>query len=315
MLEKVKYFSKNKKVCQIKYNWFEFDDFINHFDNIFNFKYKIHNNQYNAVNYKTYQTKKGKYPQFIDAISCGFDIETTKIDNEHTFMYTWQFCVYNGEYNVVVGTYWYEFIDMLDMIVDKLAYKNHKIIIYVANLGYEWQFMKKHLTVTNCFFKELREPVEIEHKDYIVFKECLSWGGSLKKLSNDYTNLIKLKGDLDYNVYRESYKEHNEKEQYYCDFDVLILSQFAQWFESEYLVNGMNPKTTTGALRLLIKNEIGKDIQTVYKHIASEYPYNIDEYNKLMQWVYRGGYVHGNMLYMNDIVKNVYSYDYTSSYP
>lgn len=112
---------------------------------------------------------------------------------------------------------------------------------------------------------ELREPIEIEHKDYILFKECLSWGGSLKKLANDYTNLIKLKGDLDYTKYRESYQEHTDKEQYYCDFDVLILCQFSMWYESQYLKNGIFPKTTTGALRLLIKKDIGQELETTYK--------------------------------------------------
>lgn len=315
MIKKVKHFSKNKKHCQISYNWYEYEEVDRYFNKIFNFNYTIHNNQYNTHGYNSRQVKKGKHSQFIDTIYCGFDIETTKIDNEHTFMYTWQFCVYNGDYNVIVGNYWYEFIDLLDLIIDKLSYKNHNLIIWVANLGYEWQFMKHHLTVTHSFFKELREPIEIVHKDYIIFKECLSWGGSLKKLANDYTDLIKLKGDLDYSVYRETYKEHTEKEQYYCDFDVLILAQFSMWYDKQYLINGMFPKTTTGALRLLIKREIGNDFDVICKRIANQYPHNIEEYNKLMQWVYRGGYVHGNMFYMNEIIKNVHSFDYTSSYP
>lgn len=316
MIEKEKIFFKKGQVNTINYNWYEFEDAITKFDKIFNFSHTIHNNQINTKGYRSYCVKKGKYPQFIDNIHCGFDIETTKIDNEKTFMYCWQFCVYsNEEYNVIVGTYWYEFIDLIDMIVDKLYIENHNLIIWVANLGYEWQFMKYHLTVTKSFFKELREPVEIEHKNYILFKECLSWGGSLKKLANDYTDLIKLKGDLDYSVYRETYKEHNEKEQFYCDFDVLILSQFSMWYENQYLKNGLFPKTTTGALRLLIKKDIGKDLEKTYKRIASQFPYNLNEYNKLMNFVYRGGYTHGNMLYMNEIIQNVYSVDFTSSYP
>lgn len=315
MIKKSKIYSKNKQVNTINYNWFDVDDAINNFDKIFNFRHTIHNNQVQTHGYNNYCVKKGKYPQYIDAIHCGFDIETTKIDNEHTFMYTWQFCVFNGEYNVIVGSYWYQFIDLIDMIVDKLKIENHNLIIWVANLGYEWQFMKHHLSVTSSFFKELREPVEIEHKGYILFKECLSWGGSLKKLANDYTNLIKLKGDLDYSIYRESYKEHTDKEQYYCDFDVLILCQFSMWYESQYLQNGIFPKTTTGALRLLIKKDIGQELETTYKRISSQYPYSLNEYNKLMNFVYRGGYTHGNMLYMNTIIKNVHSVDFTSSYP
>lgn len=316
MIKKLKIFSKNNNVNQIKYNWYEIDEALTKFDEIFNFSHTIHNNQLNTKGYKSYCTKKGKYPQFIDNIHCGFDIETTKIDNEKTFMYCWQFCVFsNNEYNVIVGTYWYEFIDLIDLICDKLAIENHNLIIWVANLGYEWQFMKHHLIVTNSFFKELREPVEIEHKNYILFKECLSWGGSLKKLANDYTNLIKLKGDLDYSIYRESYKVHTQKEQFYCDFDVLILAQFSQWYEKQYLINGLFPKTTTGALRLLIKKDMEKDINKIYKRIARQYPYNMNEYNKLMNFVYRGGYTHGNMIYMNEIIKNVYSVDFTSSYP
>lgn len=167
----------------------------------------------------------GKKCTSLIELHCGFDIETTKINDNLTFCYGWQFSINNI---VVWGHKLDEVVTLFDFLETQLkTSKGTRLIVWVANLGYEWQFIKKYLYVTKSFLKEEREPVEITHNDFIILKECLSWGGSLEKLAKDYTPLRKLKGDLDYSVYRESYDEFtSEQEWRYIDFDVLILSEF-----------------------------------------------------------------------------------------
>lgn len=313
MIKHEKY-KKNGKLYEIEYQWHEVENVLNN-NGFFDFaKYTKHGRQYKSM-IKSYQVKKGKYPQFIDMLPCSFDIETTRLDKDRAYMYCWQFGIlFKNKNIVIVGDTWEQFIKLLDKLCEVMARENHNLIIGVANLGYEWQFMKHHLTVTNCFFKEEREPVEIEHNNYILFKECLSWGGSLKKLAQDYTELVKLKGDLDYTKHRETYKEHTRREQRYCDFDVLILCQFLKWFENQYLKRGQFPKTTTGANRLNMR-ECCEDVEQAERIIKNAYPQTRQDYDTLLNWVYRGGFTHGNMYFIGEIIKHVYSVDFTSSYP
>lgn len=260
-----------------------------------------------------YQYKFGKYSESAIDVCCGFDIETTKIDDNKTFMYGWQFGIEN---TVIWGETWQQFIEFLAELKRLLqANDKQRLIVFVANLGYEWQFMKHFLTVTDSFFKETREPVEITHDGFITFKECLSWGGSLAKLATDYCSIPKLKGDLDYSVYRESYRDFkNCREWAYIDFDVLILTQFARWFNDTYLRDlHSKPVTITQALNHRIKarqTETGEEKPTV-----KDFPKNYTSYDTLMSWVYRGGYVHANERYVGRVLSNLWSFDFTSSYP
>lgn len=331
MLFKCEEYERNNKKFNINYKWFEASEILEDnkkFNICFSFEAPKRDNKTKSrkviTQYNNYRVKKGKYSQTIDAIHLSFDIETTKIDDYKTFMYCWQMGVYCNDYCVIVGDTWEQFIQILEKIKDKYYQSSHNIICWVANLGYEWQFMKHYLTVSSAFFKEEREPIEILHNDFILFKECLSWGKSLAKLAKDYTNLVKLKGDLDYAKYRETYKNHTRKEQRYCDFDVLILLQFSMWFEKQYLVKEQFPKTVTGANRLLMKNEI-LDIEKIYKRIKQYYPQEKIDYDYIMNLLYRGGFVHGKAKYMClggtfenqllKILKYIFSFDITSSYP
>lgn len=260
-----------------------------------------------------YQYKFGKYAESALDVCCGFDIETTKIDNNKTFMFGWQFGIEN---TVIWGETWEQFISFLGQLKTILqANSKQRLIVFVANLGYEWQFMKHHLNITRSFFKELRQPVEIEHDGFVIFKECLSWGGSLAKLASDYCKIPKLKGDLDYSIYRESYKDFTSPREWaYIDFDVLILTQFARWFNDTYLkALHFKPVTITQALNRRIQDRQKATNEQTPGY--SDFPKNYRQYDVLMSWVYRGGYVHANKNIVGKVLHNVWSYDFTSSYP
>lgn len=51
------------------------------------------------------------------------------------------------------------------------------------------------------------------------------------------------------------------------------------------------------------------------KSLAKYLPNTYQEYETLVNLVYRGGYVHANDEYVGKILKGLRSYDFTSSYP
>ena len=77
------------------------------------------------------------------------------------------------------------------------------------------------------------------------------------RLQKNYTDVKKLKGDLDYSKVRTHLTEMTEKEIGYCERDVEILVQLAEkWIYTHYM--GKNPRmplTKTGIVRDAIKRE------------------------------------------------------------
>lgn len=320
MIKKWIYDKFNNKYDFNVYDITEFDDSIlyqileNNCDKRKANRHKNSNSYRKVVNYT--QIKSGKYPLSYAKIYCGFDIETSKIETENgaqSFMYHWQFSLFN---NVITGRYWDDFLKLLEMLKKIQEKESQKIVVWVANLGYEFQFLKYRLNITDGFLKAEREPIYIEHNNFIVFRECLSWGGSLSKLADDYTCLKKLKGDLDFSILRTPKSKIDNKGLMYCYMDVLILTEFSKWFFAEYFEKRKNPITVQGAIRINIKHSI-KDINRVKRFICDCMPLTENDYNNAVNWLYRGGYVHANIKYCDNLFIKVpiKSRDITSSYP
>lgn len=256
--------------------------------------------------------QRGKKSKSLVELHCGLDIETTKINDNLTFPYGWQFSIKDI---VIWGDNFNQLILLFDKLKEEIQYnKCQRLIVWVANLGYEWQFVKHYLNITKAFLKEIREPIEIEHNEFIILKECLSWGGSLKKLASDYTDLIKLKGDLDFSVYRENYREFTKREEWqYIDFDVLTLSHFGRWYFRQYVnANHSKPVTIQSAIR---KNLYNNSTEEEREKVKSWTIKDHKMYDILVNWVYRGGYNHARKTIIGEVIEGLLSFDFTSSYP
>ena len=141
-------------------------------------------------------------------------------------------------------------------------------------------------------------------------------------------NLVKYKikklvGDLDYNLKRHSQTPLNDNEIAYCVNDVKIVMLYIK----EYLENVRNihsiPLTKTGGVRkfcrkecFTIVTESGKKVNNYdYKHLINGLKIkDLSEFNA-MQRAFCGGFTHANANYVNKVINNVASYDFTSSYP
>lgn len=272
------------------------------------------------LNDLTCSIKKKKKNVHYLLVGSGFDIETTTYNN-HSYMYVWSVAFNNNIFaennaiTVVRGRTWNEFKEFIEKVNDFLNGK--KLICFVANLGYEFQFMRKHIDITDSFFREMRHPFYIECHD-IIFMEALNFNGrNLNELAKNSCNTQKAVGDLDYSIIRNNQCEFSTDENYYIDNDVIILSEFSRWYFEKFMINDFHftPVSIQQYIRKCIKKEREKENKPM--DIESAQP---DEqiYNILMNKCFTGGHNHGNMKYIDEFIgkdKEMGSYDLTSIYP
>lgn len=270
-------------------------------------------------------SKKGKRKKCYLELYMGFDIETYTTEKHNGYMYIWQFSIYGkmGNY-IIIGRTWGEFKELIDTLIEHLDLCSmRRVIIGVANLSFEHQFIKRHFAGrwTNIFAKEKRTPIYAVIDDCIEFRDILMiTGGSLYTLAKEYTTTQKLKGDLDYSIPRNYTTQLTDKELQYCYNDVAIVSEFMQYLFDTYIKpDKYIPLTKTGLLRREVKKELSAKGSGVKRQIMREiyrcYPDNFDFYSILMQYCFRGGYCHSNLRHTGHVIEGVSSYDITSSYP
>lgn len=255
-----------------------------------------------------------------------FDIETTSTyekSKKIAFMYIWQASI--GEY-VIYGRTWEEFKDFIEWIKQyfNLGLKDNtkrSMMVFVQNLAYEFQFIRKYFNWESVFALDERQPVKAKTIDGFEFRCTYTMSGkSLATMGNDLHNheIKKLVGDLDYSLIRNSKTELSELELQYCINDVLVVRAYileeleeVKHLYSLYLTN-------TGRVRKFCKqNTIYKNKKPngYYKKIMSDLTIELEEY-QLLKRAFQGGYTHANPFWVNaDTLDDIDSKDFTSSYP
>lgn len=248
-------------------------------------------------------------------IFTSFDTETTNIaEKELAFMWCWQFGFkISGEDTcVVIGRHWSEFIELIEFINKKLRKIKKQIICYIANIGFEFQFMRKYFEISKFFALKSRKPCKF-NVERVEFRDALLVSGrNLEHLAKNYTKTQKAVGDLDYSILRNSQTPITEKEYRYICNDVIILCEYGEYIFNTYGRKGFLPLTKTGILRNEVKQNISKEWKNKIRQI---YIQDKDTYNLFFKYLFRGGYVHSNILYTGDKLENLEGEDFTSSYP
>ena len=98
-------------------------------------------------------------------IESGFDIETTSMygngEDKFSFMYAWAFGISNEKQEIVMGRTWEEFQQLCDYIVRFYELnKKKRLVVYVHNLGYEFEFMKHFFQWEQVFAVKSRKSVK-----------------------------------------------------------------------------------------------------------------------------------------------------------
>ena len=279
----------------------------------------------------SYDSHAGKTVKNIN-IPFAFDTETTATYHDRekiAFMYEWTFgYFYDHEYRICYGRTWEEFLNLVNILRTRYRLGERKrIIIYVHNLAYEFQFMHKYFTWDYVFATDKRYPVKgltegIEFKDSLILANM--------RLAKVGDNLQKYKvekkiGDLDYNLIRTSSTPMTEKELGYCENDVKVVLAYIQEQIEQYDYNITKiPMTNTGRVRRFIRDKCffkGRNHKEVsgekfkkYSDLMQELTLTPLEYKRVHD-TFGGGFTHANYWYVGKRLEKVSSIDFTSSYP
>lgn len=276
----------------------------------------------------SYSNKRTKYFN----VPCSFDIEATSFyrqtsdgEQEKTaIMYIWSFGIYGA---VIIGREWDEFVIMLETLQNELNLTDDKrLIIYVHNLSYDFQFMRKWLEWNKVFSIDNRKPIYALTTAGFEFRcSYLLSGYSLAKLGDELRNYTvkKLVGDLDYEKIRHSKTLLTDEEIAYCVNDVkVVMAYIAERIEQDGDISHI-PLTKTGYVRNYCRNscfyESGISRKKSFKRarymdIMKGLRLTPDEYRQLKR-AFQGGFTHANPFYSGKVVHGITSFDFTSSYP
>lgn len=255
-----------------------------------------------------------------------FDIETSSFYSNQlekvAIMYEWTLGI-NGV--IIIGRNWQEFLEVYRKMVEwyDLSEEN-RLIIYVHNLAFEFQFFRKLLDWSKVFSLDERKPIQAITIDGVEFRCSYQLSGySLANLSTQLHkyNVEKLVGDLDYDLIRTEKTPLTEKELKYCINDVYVVMAYIDECIETY--NGINnlPLTKTGFVRKYCRDECmynGDDKHHKkfhkYRDLMKSLVLDKETYLQLKR-AFAGGFTHASAYYSCELLENVASFDFTSSYP
>lgn len=218
--------------------------------------------------------------------------------------YVWQISV-DG-----VAYYGRELSEFVQFINDLRAAAGCDILVWVHNLPFEFQFIRGFFEWQTVNAREVRKPYRARTTNGIEFRCTYALTNmSLATLAKSFrTAHQKLKGDLDYNIMRAPDTQLTPAELAYCENDVLVLHDYVSQFP---LPLYDTPLTQTGFVRRAVKKQMGTH---VCRTNASHNETDADIFRAL-NGAYAGGYTHANVFYAGRVLRDVISYDFTSSYP
>lgn len=278
------------------------------------------------------QVGRKKHAVYLNFVPMGFDIETytqykksidkkgfERVDEHYTNMYMWQFAL--GDH-VIIGRTWDEFDKLICELEEELCYQHYKTLFFIHNLSFEFSFCAKELQARGhtieVFARSKRHPMKVVIDDKIIILDSAKITGfSLKKLAENYTTTQKLDGEIfDYKEPRNRYTPLTDYQIAYGRNDVLILSEYAQYYADTYLSIHEMPMTSTMVANLSMKNKV-KELeasQDVFYMMRKLYPKTKQEYDYLMLF-FSGAYTHGMCVNLFQTLYDGLAFDMQSQYP
>ena len=262
--------------------------------------------------------KNGEKFVYINLVA-SFDIETSSFyekKEKRAIMYAYGLGV-DGK--VKIGRTWEEFLNDLEVIKKHYDISlKRRLIIYVHNLSYEFQFMRKRFKWNKVFALDTREVCYALTESGFEFRcSYILSNSSLANLSSQLTKfkIKKLVGDLDYSKIRHSKTPMSEKELHYLLNDCLVVMAYiCEQIENEKSIIYL-PLTNTGYVRNYCKKHtISVKANYSYRGLIRRSKLTEETY-LMLQNAFMGGFTHASHFWSMAICKNVSSFDLTSSYP
>lgn len=264
--------------------------------------------------------------EYLDIPLC-FDIEAYSFmegDEKRACMWAWGLSI--GQ-ECFIGRTWGEFIDVLSYLVSEWELSpNHRCIIWVHNLSYDFQFFRKWLSWQNVFALDSRmvcygvtkDGVEFRCSYILTGKSCDSLGKSLA-----YHTVRKLTGTIDYDIPRHPGTVLTMEEYDYLAHDCLVVSAYIE--EQIEIEGGLShmPLTHTGYCRRYVRKACFRDSSKKAKYDSQGRRYREFISGLVMDtFVYdsckrafQGGFTHANPQYSRFTMEHVTSLDVISDYP
>src|SRR5699024_1979248 len=190
--------------------------------------------------------------------------------------------------------------------------------IFIHNLEFEFQFLRKYFQWVNVFSLDTRKPIYALTTLGVEFRcSYILSNFSLAKLAENLVKhkVSKLVGDLDYSLMRHSYTKMTEKEIEYVIHDGLIIIYYIEELLDEYRNITEIPITNTGFVRNTFRKACyNSKYYWGYKKLMNKLTITVDEY-KLLKEAFSGGFTHANALFVGKFQTNIGSLDFNSSYP
>lgn len=255
---------------------------------------------------------KRRNKEYYKDVVCAFDIETTRLDNDQSIMYVWQWQY--GNVCTIMGRTWDEFLQLVNILSRPLC-DGERLVCFVHNLSFEFQFLAgiydfqpdevfaiKSRKILKCNMKQIEFRCSYLHSNMGLSMFLDKMGAEHKKLSGD---------DFDYGKKRYPDTELTPEEIEYCQNDVLGL---VEAITNEMGKDGDNlysiPLTSTGYVRRDAKYAMRSVSPYYVKDMLPDF-----KVYTLLREAFRGGNTHANRYYTGMILENVKSADRSSSYP
>lgn len=254
---------------------------------------------------------------FIMNEAISFDIETTStyVNNQKcAFMYVWMLDIFD---HTIIGRTWSEFTLCMTHICNHfgLAGIKKRMIVYVHNLAYEFQFIRKWFKWLKVFSLSRRKPLYALTTTGIEFRCSYRLSGYKLEKIGEQVGIPKLP-DFDYRKIRHWKTPLTPRELEYCTHDVKIVCAYIRQKMRE---DGDNiaeiPLTKTGYVRRYVRNHtLRGNNRCFYKSAIQSLTIEPEEY-LMAKRAFAGGFTHAAMLHSGKEMKNVTSFDFSSSYP
>lgn len=249
-----------------------------------------------------------------------FDIETSTVNkpDKNAFMYHWQMCIGGIP---VYGRTWEEWTSLMQKAIDVLELSDtRKLVIYVHNLGFEFQFMRdflqKKLGGFEGFYINKRKPLSVRLAGMIEFRCSYKLTNMSLERACDFEKGVEIgkqSGNLDYRKLRTPFTPLTDQEFAYCIADVVSLYQL---IERRLINEGDDldsiPLTSTGYVRRDCRRSTEKD--KGYREFFKSLTMTPEVYT-LLKEAARGGDTHANRRLSGKMLSGIDSFDVQSSYP
>lgn len=259
--------------------------------------------------------KKVHYVEHLAA----FDIETSSYMDEggkRAVVYSYALAIEDTIYHARSAD---EFFPLMEKIAADMELSlDRRLVIYVHNLAYEWQFIKHYMSWESAFaISSDRRIVRAVSKLGIEFRcSYVLTNKPLAAVGKD-VGVQKMVGDIDHTLIRNSITPLSDEEMGYIDNDVRILIEFerqalAQEGGSIEQALRSIPITKTGYVRRRMRKAALAD--PAYEQLISELTLTEETYT-LARHSFQGGYTHANSTVMGQEMGDTVAVDLASSYP